>query len=91
MSGVVHPAGLDVSIGPLLRQRCAWCGTVLVDVDLAATASTGGASYPTWPVGALVEIDGGVSFTVDPVPSAESEGVTVPDNCCMKLDPDVTR
>jgi hypothetical protein len=24
-----------VQIGALLRQRCAWCGTVLIDYDLA--------------------------------------------------------
>ena len=38
MTGVVHIAGNDVQVGSRLRQRCAWCGAVLVDYDLANIA-----------------------------------------------------
>lgn len=32
----IHIAGLDVLVGALMRQRCAWCGEILEDRDLAA-------------------------------------------------------
>jgi hypothetical protein len=31
---LIHIAGLPVQIGPLYRQRCAWCAEILVDGDL---------------------------------------------------------
>jgi hypothetical protein len=58
--GVVHIAGLDVQIGTRLRQRCAWCGAVLEDVDLANVMVPEGQNPrpPTWTPGELVVIDG---------------------------------
>lgn len=39
MTGAVtHIAGLDVQVGRYLRQRCAWCGAMLSDYDLARVA-----------------------------------------------------
>lgn len=32
----IHIAGLDVLVGAQMRQRCAWCGEILEDRDLAA-------------------------------------------------------
>lgn len=33
---VIHLAGYHVVLGGRLRQRCAWCGALLVDVELSA-------------------------------------------------------
>ena len=70
MAGVIHIAGLDIQVGAQLRQRCGWCGAVIVDYDLARTASPCGDHCQeygckpenhrpgTWLVGGLVEVDG---------------------------------
>lgn len=87
---VVHIAGNDVQIGDQLRQRCAWCGTVLVDHTLSQLMYE--ASTPpeerrpaTWPVGGLVEVDGGASWTVE-----HNDGDPLPDNACGAAHPEVT-
>lgn len=38
--GVLHLVGLHVQVGPLRRQRCSWCGQLLVDDDLSRMAWT---------------------------------------------------
>lgn len=88
MSGVVHIAGVDTHINHRLRQRCAWCGALLLDYDLANLAvPVGQDSTPaTWPVGELVMVDGGLSATVPHV-----DGDPLPMDACGRLDPDVTR
>lgn len=36
LASVTHIAGADLTIaGRRMRQRCAWCGAVLIDMDLA--------------------------------------------------------
>ncbi|PRY35371.1 hypothetical protein CLV43_114289 [Umezawaea tangerina] len=82
--GVVHIAGMVVLIGPLVRQRCSWCGAVLVDVDKTLIAVPVGQdpTPPTWPIGGLVEIDGNMTSVVD--------GERLPVNACGLLDPAVT-
>lgn len=88
---VVHIAGMYVRINNLLRQRCGWCGAVLLDYDLERTAiPEGQETHPetvvaTWPVGELVGIDGGMSYTV-----AHVDGEPLPDGACGRLDPEVT-
>lgn len=88
MSAIVHIAGNDVQVGPYLRQRCAWCGAVLVDYDLTLVAVPEGQDPrpATWPVGGLVEVDGHVSSTVP-----HEDGKQLPENACAQLDPAVTR
>lgn len=82
LDSVVHIAGPDIRIGEHLRQRCAWCGTVLVDYDLTRIAVPIGQDPTpgTWPVGGLVEVDGGVSWTV-----AHQDGQPLPPNACDQL------
>jgi hypothetical protein len=41
---------------------------------------------PTWPIGDLVGVDGGLSFLVP-----HADGDPLPDGACGKLDPEVTR
>lgn len=100
MSDVLtHIAGLDVQVGQHLRQRCAWCGAVLIDADLTAVAvsipegktaeqarADGDLNYPTWKVGALVSRTdgGGVSYV------EHSDGDQLPADACAWLPHEVT-
>lgn len=91
---MIHIAGLEVAVGSRLRQRCAWCGAVLEDVDLAhvavAVADNGHVdhTWPTWPVGGLVEVwgAGGIRNTV-----ILGDDEKLPPNACAQLDDAVTR
>lgn len=84
---VVHIAGIDVCIDTLLRQRCGWCGAMLLSVDLANIQhiedDTGRHGVFVWGPGDLVGVSGGSSWFV------ENSG-ELPDRCCGALDPDVT-
>lgn len=96
-----HIVGMDVSLGTLRRQRCAWCGHLLVDEDLArmswALNSDGSDPGPPsvfWRMGAVVAIDGAVRYIVDEADWPESRAhpgeKRLPDGCCALLDPEVT-
>ena len=107
--GVVHAIGMDVQFGYLRRQRCAWCGQLLVDEDLSRMSwplNEDGSDPGTpgmWPAGDLVEVVGelGAGRMIRVVPEDEwpfsqepgaPEGArTPPPNCCLHLDPEVTR
>jgi hypothetical protein len=94
---LVHIAGPDIQVGARLRQRCAWCGALIIDYDLARTASPCGDDCRasgckpenhrpgTWPVGGLVEIDGAARWTVP-----HEDGAQLPANACAQLDDEVT-
>lgn len=92
MSAITHIAGLEVEIPPHLRQRCAWCGAVLLDYDLSRIAvpvdqldEHGGFRPAVWPAGALVKVDGALSCTVAPSPDDQ-----LPADACGRIDPAVT-
>lgn len=91
MTAVIHIAGLDIQVGPHLRQRCGWCGALLIDyaLDRVAAAVPEGGSEPgapgTWAVGALVARDGNASWVVEHV-----DGEPLPTGCCGQLDPEIT-
>lgn len=79
-----HIAGVDITIDDrYLRQRCGWCGVVLLEYDLARVAVPVGqpAEPGRWPVGALVTVDGHASWTV--------EADRLPDNACARNAPGV--
>jgi len=83
---MTHIAAQQVVIcGRYVRQRCAWCGEVLEDVDLSNLAFENSEDaknpYPEWPAGALIGVDGNCRYIVSP----EVEG-TMPDDCCALLD-----
>lgn len=90
--GVVHIAGPAITIGTHLRQRCSWCGAVILDVPLDRTmvtllpGETEPGPYPTWPIGELIEIDGGMTSVIE-----HSDGADLPPNACGCLDPEMTR
>lgn len=87
---VTHIAGTDILIGGRrLRQRCSWCGAVLLDYDLANVAvQVEPGEEPqlpaTWPIGRLVRVLGGASTVL-----AETE--ELPADACGKVDDEVTR
>lgn len=87
MSEMTHIAGSDVTIDHRLRQRCVWCGAVLIDCDLALVAVPVGQDPTpgTWPVGALVAVDGWASWVV-----SHQDGDPLPDGACAHLDPEAT-
>lgn len=86
MSAMIHIAGVYVQLGPLLRQRCAWCGAVLIDYNLDNMAMAGESTTPaTWPPGALIAVDEGLSYVVE-----HRDGEQLPEGSCGKLDPAVT-
>jgi hypothetical protein len=89
MTAVIHIAGPDITIGgQLLRQRCAWCGALLLDYDLSRIAVPVGQDFRpgTWGEGDLVAVDGSASWTVE-----HEDGDPLPDGACGRLDPAVTR
>jgi len=62
---MTHIAGLGITIqGRYMRQRCAWCGLVLLDYDLAEIASIDGSPPRFWEVSKQVEVDGNMSALV---------------------------
>ncbi len=87
-AGLVHIAGLDIQIGDHLRQRCAWCGAVLVDYDLTRIAAPVGQDPrpATWTAGELVAVDGNAKWIVP-----HQQGDRIPANACGVLDAEVTR
>ncbi len=87
MNGIIHIAGLQVQVGPRLRQRCSWCGAMLLEYDLTAVAVPEGQEpgLPTWEPGILVEVDGNVSLIVP-----HKNGDDLPQRACGWIDPAVT-
>lgn len=88
MTPVIHIAGLDVTVGTKVRQRCAWCGATLEDRDLAREmVPVDQAHLPRgrWEPGALVAVDGHIRWVIEPV-----DGDKLPDGSCALIDDSVT-
>lgn len=98
MSAVVHFAGIPIFVhGRYVRQRCGWCGSVLVDVDLDGT------TVPKPLPGRLPDVQmyepGVLVRLFDDLPSFEPtrlSGLVLPDtripmDCCAMLPREVTR
>lgn len=90
---VIHIAGADIQVGSVLRQRCAWCGALMLDYDLSRVAVPEGQDPrpATWPPGELIALVGdhrafSASWVVKHV-----DGEPLPEGACGKLDPVVTR
>lgn len=87
---MVHIAATPVRVGRLLRQRCGWCGALILSHDLTCLAfledDAGDETPRTWPVGELVEVDGAVSFVV----ARDGDDHALPPAACALLDPAVT-
>lgn len=85
---VVHVAGADIAFNDLLRQRCAWCGAILIDQDLKLVLVPEGTQdrgFPVWPAGSFIGVDGSMKYFIP-----FENGDPFPDGLCAKLDPAVT-
>jgi hypothetical protein len=94
-AAITHIAGLDITWnseqGPHLRQRCAWCGATLIDMDLSLTQTSalivpGRDNRPkVWAIGALVTVDGDVTHV-----ASMAQGAQMPPDACTRIDAAVT-
>lgn len=83
---ITHIAAEHVVLsGQYLRQRCAWCGDVLVEHDLTRVAVPIGTdpTPATWPAGALVRVDGNLSIVADSI-ADESGSAELPLDACAR-------
>lgn len=68
---VTHIAGAQLHLfGRYLRQRCDWCGVIIIEYDLARVMVPEGQTTGTpamWPVGGLIRVDGHMSAEVESV------------------------
>lgn len=97
---ITHIAGVDLTVsGVHIRQRCSWCGHVLIDCDLTRIAVAMSPTGPvqdvdarpgTWKIGALVRVDGYVSMTVEPEMGETGEQNKLPGDACALLPPEMT-
>lgn len=82
-NSVTHMAGVSVTHAGRVRQRCAWCGTLIVDKEQGS---------PTWPVPMWVQLIGadeigrGGQWTAYPISLDHTEGeLSIPPNACVHL------
>lgn len=107
MAELIHLVGTEITVeGRYLRQRCSWCGALLLDYDLASVArpleegedpeNPNPWKPATWTVGGFVAVDDHSGWrmarAVEATPHPEHEGeFRMPKgNCCLLLDPAVT-
>ncbi len=94
MSALTHIVGPPVEIDGHLRQRCAWCGAVLDDVELAGVVSieTGEEPrpYPTWPEGAQLRVDGGLRAVVQESEIEQDTAADLAPDSCARLPFELT-
>jgi len=74
---VIHIASIPVQVGTKLRQRCAWCDAILIDVDLSCMMSTSSEPYKCWSPLSLVAVDGNGKWVVKCEPEED-----LPFRCC---------
>ena len=86
---VVHITGLPLVVqGHLARQRCAWCGAVLVDEDLSCVAVADGTKYnPFWEMDRALEIEASDDGSVVRSSIIETLDGLLPDNACTPARP----
>ena len=89
-SSIAHLAGPDLTVdGRWMRQRCAWCGEVLLDYDLARVAVPVGQPGPSpFEIGKFIEVTSGnpkMSTALD------WDSDKLPETACMRFPPEETR
>lgn len=88
MIEITHFAGEVITIDGRVRQRCSWCGSILIDELLAnvmVPVDQPDKTFPTWMVGGLVTLRGNSSWS-----SAHEPNGVVPSSSCARIDPEVT-
>jgi hypothetical protein len=97
-----HLAGPAITFNTYRRQRCSWCGTCLIDEDLArimVPEGQGQAGPGAWQFEALVRHDGPVWSVVTLAPDPCEDDTcgmphphyTAPEDACMRLPPEITK
>jgi hypothetical protein len=88
VTAVIHIAGPDITIGPHVRQRCAWCGALLIDYNLDRVAIPVGQDplLGLWGGGDLIAVDGNAKWVVQ-----HADGDPLPAGACGLIDPEATR
>jgi len=83
-ASVTHIAGIDVEVqGRFLRQRCSWCGEILIDEDYANIAMPGEWKKPGhFEIGRLVRVHAG-----NPKHQEVLGDETLPDDACAAVGP----
>lgn len=88
--GVTHIAGGCIVIcNRYMRQRCEWCGIVLIEYDLQNVAvhspdDPNPSTLPAhWRVGGMVRVDGNMSAEVENPPVVDGDVQLPPDSCCF--------
>jgi hypothetical protein len=88
-TAIVHFVGPDIRIDDKrMRQRCAWCGTLLLEYDLDRIQVPVGQrqGMARFEVGTLLEVYEGMRQLISHKP-----GDKLPPNTCAELDDEVTR
>ena len=86
--GIVHLAGNAVCLDGRIIQRCLICGEKLADnLNCAMPVEPDGSDpvFPTWGIGAWVEIEGNRSIMVGKSERPEMSASEIPDGCCLEL------
>lgn len=79
---VIHVAGSQVQVGMQFRQRCGWCGAIILDIDLTDLLNQGNtASVTAWPPGSFVVVEGDTAYAI-----SESWGGRLPEGHCGLID-----
>jgi hypothetical protein len=89
-SPVTHIAGTDFTVhGTHHRQRCGWCGAILLDADLTrlmVPVDQEGDGRLPFPAGRLVRVEG--TFPV--ISTVLDDTEKLPDDACALLPPEMT-
>lgn len=78
---VVHIVGPGYSVGPICRQRCAWCGFKLIDDDARLMASADGHGSRFFPIDRFIAVSVGDGF-VGRILIEHEDKERLPANCC---------
>jgi len=86
-AGTVHIASHHVQVDTHLRQRCGWCGTLLLNyaLDRLAVPKDQNPSPHTWPTGHLIEVTTDASWVIP-----HRDGDQLPANACAYSDAEIT-
>ena len=82
---MTHIAGLAVTIqGRYVRQRCAWCGELIQDDDVAGMAFAEGSdtTVGSFECGALIRVEG----LGNPIMSSVLQDKSLPPDACCLLE-----
>jgi hypothetical protein len=92
---ITHVAGGTLSYSradqKIVRQRCAWCGALLMEVMQSPFPFPPGTEpeVDTFTPYSLVRVDGSYSENID-LPILENGDAVLPDDSCMRIDTAVT-